>query len=98
MRQTLYATLITATLSIGSSLLMAQPPVNTSDHEIQCSGQQCGPIERGLHAFLDREVDGLQGNGRACADCHMPVNSFQLSPANVEARYQLLQFRRRFDP
>ena len=55
-------------------------------------------IERGLHAFLDREVDGLGGNGRACADCHMPTNSFQLSPANVEARYQSLQFRRRFDP
>jgi cytochrome c peroxidase len=28
----------------------------------------------------------------------MPTNSFQLSPANVEARYELLQFRRRFDP
>jgi cytochrome c peroxidase len=55
-------------------------------------------VERGLHAFVDREVDGLRGNGRACADCHMPSNSFQLSPANAEARYQSLQFRLRFDP
>ena len=47
---------------------------------------------------MDREVDGLGGNGRACADCHMPTNSFQLSPANAEARYQSLQFRLRFDP
>ena len=28
----------------------------------------------------------------------MPTNSFQLSPANAEARYQSLQFRLRFDP
>jgi len=96
--QQICVTLIAATLSIGSSLVMAQPPVNTTGLDGQCSGQQCGPIERGLHAFLDREVDGLQGNGRACADCHMPANSFQLAPANVEARYQSLQFRLRFDP
>jgi hypothetical protein len=28
----------------------------------------------------------------------MPANSFQLSPAGADARYQLLQFLRRFDP
>ena len=42
--------------------------------------------------------DGLGGNGRACADCHMPTDSFQLSPASVEARFQLLQWRRRWNP
>ena len=81
-----------------ASLAMAQPPVKTTERDVNCAGQQCGSAAPGLHAFLDREVDGLQGNGRACADCHMPINSFQLSPANVEARYQLLQFRLRFDP
>ena len=81
-----------------ASLLIAQPPVVTPGLDGQCAGAQCGPVERGLHAFLDRQVDGLGGNGRACADCHMPTNSFQLSPANVEARYQALQFRLRFDP
>ena len=80
-----------------ASLLSAQPPVITTGLHGQCAGAQCGPVERGLHAFLDREVDGLGGNGRACADCHMTTNSFQLSPANVEARYQSLQFRRQFD-
>src|SRR5690348_4558764 len=79
--------------------LTAQPPITTTGGlEGQCTGAQCGPYERGLHAFLGRQVDGLGGNGRACADCHMPSNSFQLSPANVEARYQSLQFRRQFDP
>jgi len=90
--------LITLLYLATASLLMAQPPVRTTGHDVECGGQQCGPVERGLHAFVDREVDGLRGNGRACADCHMPTNSFQLSPANAEARYQSLQFRLRFDP
>ena len=80
------------------SSLPAQPPVGTTGLDGQCAGAQCGPVERGLHAFVDREVGGLGGNGRACGDCHMPTNSFQLSPANAEGRYQSLQFRRQFDP
>src|SRR5215831_18142597 len=56
MLQTIYSIVISATLSVGTSLLMAQPPVKTN-LDVQCSGQQCGPIERGVHAFLDREVD-----------------------------------------
>jgi len=93
----MYKTITIIQLAIAS-FLMAQQPVPTTSQGIACSGQQCGPVERGLHAFVDREVDGLGGNGRACADCHMPTNSFQLSPANAEARYQSLQFRLRFDP
>jgi len=63
----------------------------------ECGGEPCDAILRGLAAFLDRKLAGLEGNGRACADCHMPTDSFQLSPASVEARFQLLQWRRRFD-
>src|SRR5215470_9885456 len=81
-----------------AAVLMGQPPVATTGLDGQCSGGQCGPVERGLHLFLAWEADGLGGTGRACADCHMPTNSFQLSPANAEARYQSLQFRRQFDP
>jgi len=84
-------------LAIGV-LLMAQPPVKIKDHDVECSGQDCGSVERGLRAFLDRQLDGLHGNGRACADCHVPINSFQLSPAIAEARFQTLQFLRRLDP
>src|SRR5215467_3356632 len=83
---------------IVASLAMAQPLVTARSHAIACSGQDCGAVERGLNAFLNRHLDGLGGNGRACADCHMPANSFQLSPASAEARYQLLQFLLRFDP
>ena len=93
----MHKTTILIQLAIACGL-MAQPPVVTTGLDGACTGDQCGPVERGLHAFLDREVMGLGGNGRACADCHMPTNSFQLSPANAEARYQSLLFRRQFDP
>jgi cytochrome c peroxidase len=52
----------------------------------------------GLRAFFDRQLEGLAGNGRACADCHMPNDQFQLSPASVEARFQHLQNQRRGNP
>jgi cytochrome c peroxidase len=52
----------------------------------------------GLRAFFDGRLEGLGGNGRACADCHMPDDNFQLSPASVEARFQYLQLQRQEDP
>jgi cytochrome c peroxidase len=68
-------------------------------HEARlCGGEPCDAVTRGLLAFLDRRLDGLGGNGRACADCHMPNDSFQLSPAAAEARFRLLQWRRLFNP
>ena len=74
-------------------------PGNTTDVFVsrRVCGVACEAVARGLRAFLDRDLHNLGGNGRACADCHMPTDNFQLSPANVEARFQLLQFRRRFD-
>ena len=63
-----------------------------------CGGEPCDAVVRGLRAFFDRELDGLGANGRACADCHMATDHFQLSPADVEARFRLLELRRRGDP
>ena len=63
-----------------------------------CGGEPCDAVQRGFLAFFDRKPDGLGGNGRACADCHMPTDQFQLSPASVEARFRLLQLRRRWNP
>jgi cytochrome c peroxidase len=63
-----------------------------------CGGQPCDAVVRGFAAFLDRRLDRLGGNGRACADCHMPTDQFQLSPAAAEARFQLLQWRRKWNP
>jgi hypothetical protein len=63
-----------------------------------CGGEPCDAVVRGFGAFFDRKLVGLRANGRACADCHMPTDSFQLSPASVEARFQFLQWRRRWNP
>ena len=41
---------------------------------------------RGKAHFNDRSLAGLGGNGRSCADCHLPAERFQLSPATAQAR------------
>ena len=63
-----------------------------------CGGEPCDAVARGFRAFFDRKLDGLGANGRACADCHMATDNFQLAPASVEARFQLLQRRRQLNP
>ena len=63
-----------------------------------CGGEPCAAVLRGGLAFLDRRLTGLDGNGRACADCHMPTDHFQLSPASAEARFRLPELFRRFNP
>ena len=63
-------------------------------HPIDCGGEPCDAVHRGFNAFVDRKLHGLDANGRACADCHMLTDNFQLSPADAEARFQLLQRRR----
>ena len=67
-------------------------------HTRTCGGESCEAVFRGFFAFFDRSLHGLEGNGRSCADCHMPADQFQLSPAGAEARFQLLQKRRRWNP
>jgi len=68
-----------------------QPPVD-------CGAEPCDAVHRGFNAFSDRKLHGIDTNGRACADCHMLTDNFQLSPADAEARFQLLQQRRQTDP
>jgi cytochrome c peroxidase len=41
---------------------------------------------RGKSNFHDRTLAGLGGNGRACSDCHMDAEHFQLTPAAAQAR------------
>jgi cytochrome c peroxidase len=64
----------------------------------QCGGESCAGVARGFRAFFDQRLEGLAGNGRACADCHMAADHFQLSPADVEARFRSLQLRRERHP
>ena len=90
--------LIYVPLSLASPLIWADTPASSEDSDHQCSGEPCAAVFRGLVAFLDRDPHGLEGNGRACADCHMPQDHFQLSPASAEARFQRLEHRRERNP
>jgi cytochrome c peroxidase len=91
--------LITASAGDGPQTgSISQGVANTGAHVAICGGEPCDAVARGFLAFFDRRLEGLRANGRACADCHMPTDSFQLSPASAEARFQLLQLRRRFNP
>ena len=65
--------------------------------QFDCGQEPCDAVARGLRAFLDRRLHGLGGNGRACADCHMPSESFQLSPAAARERFEELRARRKHD-
>jgi cytochrome c peroxidase len=87
-----------STLVIRASPPAPAPGPPPPPHAALCGGEPCDAVVRGLFRFLDRRLDGLDGNGRSCADCHMPTDNFQLSPANAEARFQLLRLRRHFDP
>src|SRR5262245_18247336 len=60
------------------------------DQQLQCTDQPCDAVARGRAAFMRRRFDGLDGNGRACADCHMPSNGFQLSPSAAQTRFDAL--------
>ena len=66
----------------------SQEPVSragSGQRVADCGGEPCDAVIRGGLAFLDRRLRGVEGNGRSCADCHMPTDHFQLSPASVEA-------------
>ena len=58
--------------------------------KLNCDSAPCDDVARGRAAFNDRNLNELGGNGRACADCHMPSDSFQLSPAVARARFDAL--------
>jgi cytochrome c peroxidase len=63
----------------------------------QCGEAPCEAVARGRAAFSRRHFNRLGGNGRACADCHMPSQSFQLSPEAARARFEQLVARRAHD-
>ena len=85
-----------------AALLVATAAITTASDQVQptrtCGGEACDAVFRGFFAFFDRSLHGMDGNGRSCADCHMPTDQFQLSPASAEARFQQLQKRRRWNP
>jgi len=79
-------------LSIGAWIAVSAQGVG--ELKLNCRDSPCEAVARGRVAFHDRQLVGLSGNGRACADCHIPSESFQLSPAVARARFEALLARR----
>ena len=92
------AVLADATRPVLSATAATAQAIVAQDDPRDCDGESCAAVARGFRAFFDRQLAGLAANGRACADCHMASDSFQLSPAGAEARFRLLQFQRQFNP
>jgi cytochrome c peroxidase len=89
---------VRAEYSLDGSQAGKQDPGAVSLHRgIDCGAEPCDAVARGAVAFFDRQLHGLESNGRACADCHMAADHFQLSPADAEARFQRLVTARRAD-
>jgi cytochrome c peroxidase len=62
--------------------------------DLDCNLDPCDAVVRGAIGFVRRNFSQLGTNGRACADCHMPSQNFQLSPAAARARLERLIARR----
>jgi cytochrome c peroxidase len=93
--------MLTSTLAMRASQdpeSQSRVPGFPAHRVLDCDGEPCDAVARGALAFFDRRLHGLEGNGRACADCHLLTDNFQLSPAGAEARFQLLQRRRQRNP
>src|SRR4029078_12386531 len=56
-----------------------------------CTTAPAAPVDtaglRRKAKFHDRNPVGLGGNGRACSDCHMDSENFQLTPAAAQQRF-----------
>jgi cytochrome c5 len=91
----LTATLVVAALSIAGHIVIAAQ--GNGETKLNCANAPCDAVARGRVAFNDRILMGLTGNGRACADCHVPAEHFQLSPAVTRARFEALLARREFN-
>ena len=71
------------------------PPGST---QLNCDDPPCDAVARGRAAFHDRNLNQLGGNGRACSDCHIPSEGFQLSPEAARARFDALMEKRAHNP
>ena len=79
---------LTSVLALTSRAGVGQSAAPPGSLELDCTDRPCDAVARGRVAFNDRKPGGLGGNGRACADCHMPSEGFQLSPAAARARFE----------
>lgn len=73
--------------------------IGVERHEPVEMASEIGPVYDGrIRDAVQFFLPHSDGNGRSCATCHRPEDSFGLTPATVEARYRRWQALRRIDP
>ena len=87
---------VLAVFCLGTTRGLGQAQGNGSI-KLNCAQTPCDQVARGRAAFNDGNLKALGGNGRACADCHMPSDNFQLSPLTARARFEALIAKREVD-
>ena len=85
-----------------TSIFLAVPFAGSAAATDSVPASETSPAQHG-NAAIGRLLftlgfPNVHGNGRTCATCHVPSQAFQLTPQNVEARYQALQRLRRILP
>jgi cytochrome c peroxidase len=91
-------TLVGAIAARVPSMSLGQESTRNGVTQLNCDERPCDAVARGRAAFNDRNLQQLGGNGRACSDCHLPSEGFQLSPAAAQARFAALQAERTHNP
>ena len=80
-----------AAIALCGSIAVSSCGGGQDDSAAPADASACTPTDtplcRGQANFHDRTLAGLGGNGRACSDCHMPAENFQLTPAAAQARF-----------
>jgi cytochrome c peroxidase len=90
--------LVSVTAAVWPRTSFGQDPSPNGATQLNCGDTPCDAVARGRFAFHDRHLQQLGGNGRACSDCHLPSDGFQLSPASAQARFAALQAARAHNP
>jgi cytochrome c peroxidase len=88
----LMAAVFVAILAAGTRILISAQGL--AGVNLNCPAAACDAAARGRVAFNDRNLHDLGGNGRACADCHVPSENFQLSPSVARSRFEALVAKR----
>ena len=87
-----------ASAALTPSTSFGQDSNGNTATRLNCDQPPCDAVARGRAAFSDRNLNQLGGNGRACADCHVPSEAFQLSPSTARTRFDALQAEREHNP
>ena len=90
--------LISVTAALWPRTSLGQDPNLNGATRLNCDQRPCDSVARGRAAFNDRNLQQLGSNGRACSDCHLPSDGFQLSPTTARERFAALQAARAHNP